>query len=173
MFVVLAVLSLIFAGMCIDKIKLNAIVPVSPESAKKILSPQEKKIRNMVQDYPIREMAPFIARKNDKVAAYLVAIAKKESDWGRFSPKKDGQECYNYWGFRGIHNLTEDGYSCFSSPAQAVNIVGKRLGALIAKKIDTPREMVLWKCGNDHSSRRTASAAKWIQDVGMYYKQMM
>ncbi|MFA6285685.1 MAG: hypothetical protein WC643_04135 [Parcubacteria group bacterium] len=174
-FVFLAVLALVFAGMCFDQIRFDMnISAVSPVVAvKKTVSPRETQIKKMVAYAPIREMAPFIARKDKRVAAYLVAIAKKESNWGVYSPKKDGEECYNYWGYRGPENTTESGYSCFDSPAQAVNIVGRRLADLIEKKIRTPRDMVVWKCGRNRADQRTASAAKWVRDVNLYYKKMM
>src|SRR4030042_5323758 len=57
----------------------------------------EKKIRKTVKGYPIERMSPYISRKNKRVASFLVAIAKKESNWGRHAPKKDGKECFNYW----------------------------------------------------------------------------
>jgi hypothetical protein len=132
----------------------------------------EKDIRKVVFGYPIKEMAPFIAKKDGKVAAYLVAIAKKESNWGKFTPKKNGKECYNYWGFRGSYNPTESGYSCFDSPAQAVNMVGKRIGNLVAQKIDTPQEMVVWKCGSSCSSHSSRDASKWVRDVDFYYRKL-
>ncbi len=132
----------------------------------------EKNINKMVSGYPIKEMAPYIAKKDNKVAAYLVAIAKKESNWGKFTPKKNGKECYNYWGFRGSYNPTESGYSCFDSPAQAVNMVGKRIGKLVAQNIDTPREMVLWKCGKSCSSHSSREASSWVRDVDFYYKKL-
>jgi len=173
-FVFLAVLALVFAGMCFDKIKFDINTPnASVAEVKKAVSPRETQIKKMVAYSPIREMAPFIAKKNKKVAAYLVAIAKKESNWGIYSPKKDGEECYNYWGYRGPENATESGYSCFDSPAQAVNIVGNRLADLIEKKINTPRDMVVWKCGRNRADQRTASAAKWVRDVNLYYKKMI
>lgn len=172
-FVFLAVLALVFAGMCFDQIRFDISAPIPVAAVKKIVSPGEIKIKKMVANSPIREMAPFIAKKNKKVAAYLVAIAKKESNWGIYSPKKEGEECYNYWGYRGPENTTESGYSCFDSPAQAVNIVGSRLEDLIEKKIDTPRDMVVWKCGRNRADQRTASAAKWVRDVNLYYKKMM
>jgi hypothetical protein len=172
-FIFLAVFALFFAGMCFDKIRfdINAPTPVAEEE--KTISPRETQIKKMVAGSPIREMAPFIAKKNKKVAAYLVAIAKKESNWGLYAPKKEGKECYNYWGYRGPENTTESGYSCFNSPAQAVNIVGNRLNDLIVKKIDSPRDMVVWKCGNNRAARTAASAAKWVRDVNLYYKKMM
>ena len=172
-FIFLAVFALFFAGMCFEKIRLDINAPAPVAEVKKTVSPREMQIRKMVAGSPISEMVPFIAKKNKKVAAYLVAIAKKESNWGVYSPKKAGKNCYNYWGYRGPENTTESGYSCFESPAQAVNIVGNRLNDLIVKKIDSPRDMVVWKCGNNRAARVTASAAKWVRDVNLYYKKMM
>lgn len=131
----------------------------------------ERNIKKMVANRPIREMAPYIARQDKNVAAYLVAIAKKESDWGKHSPKKDGQECYNYWGYRGQENTTRSGYSCFDSPKQAVAVVGERIGELIAQNIDTPKEMVIWKCGQNCTNDNPTAVRDWIHDVNLYYKK--
>lgn len=132
----------------------------------------EKKIHTAVKGYPIEKMGPYISHKNKRVASFLVAIAKKESNWGRHSPKKDGRECFNYWGYRGPENPTDSGYSCFDSPQHAVNVVGGRIGELVADKIDTPKEMVMWKCGTTSCARRDRGAAKWIWDVGYYYQKI-
>jgi len=168
----LVILSLVFVGLCFEKIKNDESITVPVAAAKKSVSPMERKIGKMTSNYPIEKMVPFIAKKNKQVATYLVAIAKKESDWGKHSPKKQGKECYNYWGYMGSYNQTADGYSCFDSPAQAVNVVGRRLTNLVAKKIDTPREMVLWKCGKNRVATRSAGAGKWVRDVSLYYNQL-
>ncbi|HUD08506.1 MAG TPA: hypothetical protein VMQ48_00210, partial [Candidatus Saccharimonadales bacterium] len=55
----------------------------------------QEKINDLVGGYPIEKMTPYISHKNKKVASFLVAIAKKESNWGRRSPKKNGKECFN------------------------------------------------------------------------------
>lgn len=173
MFLVLAVLAVVFAGMCFGRIKYDVNAPVLQVAEEESMTPAEMRIRRMTAGSPIGQMAPYIAKKNKKTAAYLVAIAKKESDWGKYAPKKNGKECWNFWGFKGSQNPNEDGYSCFSSPEQAVSVVGKRIDRLVAKKIDTPREMVLWKCGASVAARRTAGSAKWIKDVSLYYRKMM
>lgn len=132
----------------------------------------EKKINNLVDGYPIEKMSPYISRKNKRVASFLIAIAKKESNWGRHTPKKNGRECFNYWGYRGPENTTASGYSCFDSPQHAVSVVGGRLAELVSQKIDTPKEMVVWKCGATNCASRDRGAAKWIWDVGYYYQQV-
>ena len=134
----------------------------------KIPTKMERAISKMVQGFPIENMTGDIAKRNPKVATYLVANAKKESNWGKYSPKKNGQECYNYWGYRGSHNQTKSGYRCFDSPAHAVRVVGDRIEDLLNQKIDTPREMVILKCGSDCSVFSAGSVNKWISDVALY-----
>jgi hypothetical protein len=46
-------------------------------------------------------MAPYISEQNQDTAAFIVGIAKKESNWGKRVPKREGKDCYNYWGYRG------------------------------------------------------------------------
>jgi len=138
--------------------------PVQPK-------PLEIRINELVSNHPIKEMVPYIAQQRSEVARYLVAIAKKESNWGKFSPQKDGQTCYNYWGYRGTYNQTDSGYSCFKTPQQAVRVVGWRIEKLIEQGLDTPSEMVVWKCGSTCAGHGS-SAQKWISDVGFYYQKL-
>jgi hypothetical protein len=134
----------------------------------------EKEIKDMVQGYPIEKMTPYIADKNPKTAAFLVAIAKKESNWGKQKPVLDGKDCYNYWGFRlKTDEMGSGGNSCFDSPKEAVDIVATRIDELVnEEKIDSPKEMVVWKCGSDCEAAGGQEAAnKWISDVGYYYNK--
>lgn len=135
-------------------------------------SKTERNINKLISDQPIRKMIPFIAEKNKMTAAYLIAIAKKESNWGKYSPKKYGRDCYNYWGYRGTYNQTLSGYSCFDSPEQAVDVVGNRIGELVNQQIDTPREMVVWKCGASCANFDAYSVKKWIADVDFYFQKI-
>jgi hypothetical protein len=133
----------------------------------------DSRINEMVSGYPIQEMAPYISKQDRTVAAFLVAIAKKESNWGKISPQKDGRDCHNYWGYRGTYNQTDSGYSCFDSPEQAVDVVGERLREFVSQKINTPGKMaVAWKCGFDCSSHSFWSVKKWEWDVGYYFKKI-
>jgi len=133
----------------------------------------ENRINKMVSGYPIEEMSPYISEQDRTTAAFLVAIAKKESNWGKISPQKNGKTCYNYWGYRGTYNQTDSGYSCFDSPQQAISVVGKRIGELIDKKIDSPKKMVVaWKCGFDCSTHSFFSVKKWEWDVGFYFDRV-
>lgn len=134
----------------------------------------EKEIREMVKGYPIEKMAPYIARKDRLVAAFLIGIAKKESDWGKHVPICDGKDSFNLWGFRAkSEKMGTGGHTCFKSPEAAVDAVAKRLEFLISKeKIDTPDKMVVvWKCGYDCSWDSKAAVNKWISDVNMYFKK--
>jgi hypothetical protein len=133
----------------------------------------KNKIEKLTEGYPIKDMASEIAKQDEQVAAFLVAIAKKESAWGKRTPKLKGEECYNYWGFRKKRLLMgSGGHTCFDSPEDAVKTVANRIENLVAKGIDTPQEMVLWKCGNCTGPARVG-AGKWIADVGLYYNKIM
>lgn len=132
----------------------------------------QNKISNLTKGYPIERMAPFIASRDKKVATFLVSIAKKESNWGRVSPKKGGKECWNFWGYRGTYNQTASGYSCFDSPQQAVRVVGGRMQELVDQDLDTPRKIAVWKCGYDCSWDNPAQINKWVSDVGFYYQKI-
>ena len=74
-------------------------------------------------------MAESISRYDDPIAGLIVGIAKKESNWGKRTPKLRGEECFNYWGYRGpgSRGMTEDGYGCFEKPSDAVETIGNRL----------------------------------------------
>ena len=171
-FGLLAVVALIFAGLCFGSMDQNGNGRSAIDENYNASSKIEKRLNRMTADYPIKEMSSSISRQNEKVAAFLVAIAKKESDWGKYSPKKNGKECFNYWGYKGRYNRNAAGYSCFKSPEQAVRVVGKRLNNLIAQHVDTPREMVLWKCGQACTARSSSDSAKWVSDVDLYYRKV-
>jgi len=131
------------------------------------------KVLEMVAGHPIEKMAPYILKRDKKVGSFLLAIAKKESDWGVHSPLKSGRDCYNYWGYRGKENTTDSGYSCFDSPEHAVKVVGDRIEKLIYQKVNTPAKMVVWKCGRDcEAAGGQAAANKWISHVALYYGKL-
>jgi hypothetical protein len=135
----------------------------------------EKEIRDMVKGYPIAKMVPYIAQKDRTVAAFLIAIARKESSWGVHVPVLNGQDCYNYWGYRGLRLLMgTGGHTCFNSPEDAVDTVSKRLATLIDEYgKNTPEKMVIWKCGSDcEATGGQAAANKWISDVTMYFDRL-
>ncbi len=144
----------------------------SGEKVKK--SDFEKEIMNMVAGYPIEKMVPEIVKQDRVVAAFLIAIAKKESNWGKRVPVLNGQDCYNYWGYRGIRDkMGTGGHTCFDSPKDAVETVGKRIEYLVSEtKRNTADKMVVWKCGYDCSWDSKTAVRKWISDVDLYFKKL-
>lgn len=134
----------------------------------------EQEIRQMTKGYPIEKMAPEIAKQDRIVAAFIVAIAKKESDWGKRVPVLNGKDCLNYWGFRAQRKkMGTGGHTCFDSNEDAVSSVAKRLSFLVSnEKVNTPEKMVtVWKCGYDCSWDNPAAVKKWVSDVDMYFKK--
>lgn len=150
----------------------NICEKTSFQTEKKPENKEEKKYKDLVKEYPMAEMVLEISKKDKSVAAFLIAIAKKESNWGKHSPKKNGEDCYNYWGYRGGYNATASGYSCFDSPKQAVEVVGGRIENLIKQGIDTPEKMIVWKCGRDCSWDNPTAVRKWVSDVSAYYHKL-
>lgn len=133
--------------------------------------PLKNKIVSIVKNTPMERMVDAITERERSVAAYLVGIAMKESKFGIYSPKKNGAECYNYWGYRGKENTTASGYSCFDSPEHAVKVVGDRIEAMVKRGARNPAEMISWKCGSTCAGHDPESVRKWIADVAInYYK---
>jgi hypothetical protein len=133
---------------------------------------QEEKLNRMIGGYPMEKMIPYIAERDEKTAAFLVAIAKKESGWGEHAPSKSGRDCYNYWGYKGNYHLVM-GYSCFDSPEHAIKVVGDKIDQLIAKKVDTPARMVVWKCGSSCAGHSPESVRSWIGTVDTYLRKLI
>ncbi|OGI21846.1 MAG: hypothetical protein A2808_02785 [Candidatus Moranbacteria bacterium RIFCSPHIGHO2_01_FULL_55_24] len=131
-------------------------------------------IREIVAGYPMEEMVPAITEYDREVAGLIVGIAKKESNWGKRVPTKNGQDCFNYWGYKGAGSRgTAMGHGCFGSPEEAVQAIGNRLEELVAlRKGSDPAKMVVWKCGSSCASHSDASVKKWISDVNLYYRQI-
>lgn len=134
----------------------------------------EEDIRSMVDGYPMEVMSKEISRHDRVVAAFVVAIAKKESNWGKRSPKLDGKDCYNYWGFREKRDrMGTGGHTCFDSPKDAVRAVSKRIENLMYEyDRNTPREMIVWKCGYSCAGHSDTSVDKWVNDVDYYFRQL-
>jgi hypothetical protein len=135
----------------------------------------EKELYAIVGEYPIKEMVPFIANKSDRrVAALVVGIAKKESDWGRHSPSKGGATCYNFWGYKGAGSRgTAMGYGCFATAEEGVEAIAGRIQELVNKKVDNPSRMVVWKCGSSCAGHDPAGVRKWISDVSLYFNKIV
>jgi len=134
----------------------------------------EDEIMAMVEGYPIEVMVPEIVKRDRMIAALLVAIARKESAWGKRVPVLNGEDCFNYWGYRGIRDrMGTGGHTCFDSPKDAVDTVAKRIETLVNREgLNTPAKMVVWKCGYDCSWDSKTAIQKWISDVDYYYQQL-
>lgn len=134
----------------------------------------EKEITKMVEGYPIEKMVPYIMEQDKIVVAFLIGIAKKESNWGERVPVLNGQDCYNYWGYRGQRRLMgSGGHTCFNSRKDAVDTVAKRIAFLVSnEKLNTPEKMSVWKCGYDCSWDSPVAVKKWISDVSMYFDKL-
>ncbi|MDP2838385.1 MAG: hypothetical protein Q8O53_03875 [Candidatus Moranbacteria bacterium] len=132
-------------------------------------------IREMASGYPIEVMTSAIAEYDRSVAALLVGIAKKESNWGKRVPlAPDGTDCYNYWGFKGAGSRgVAMGHGCFGSPEEAVRAVGNRVAELVdIKQTSEPKNMIIWKCGSSCATHSPESVRKWISDVDLYYRKI-
>lgn len=133
------------------------------------------RIEDMVAGFPIAKMSRQIARQDKTTAALMVAIAKKESNWGKRKPVLNGQDCFNYWGYREKRErMGSGGHTCFDSPEDAVATVSKRINTLVTEyERNTPEKMVIWKCGQAcHKDNQTA-VQKWIADVDLYYQKLI
>ena len=129
-------------------------------------------ILTYVKGRPMEDMAPYIAKQPRTVAAFIVGIAMKESKFGVYAPHDaNGNDCHNYWGYRGPENTTASGYSCFATPEDAITAVGRRIARLVDQGASNPSEMVVWKCGASCSWDNPENVRSWIADVGInFYK---
>jgi hypothetical protein len=129
-------------------------------------------ILQYVKGRPMEDMAPYIAKQPRTVAAFIVGIAMKESKFGIYAPHDAaGNDCHNYWGYRGPENTTASGYSCFATPEAAITTVGRRIARLVDQGASNPAEMVVWKCGASCSWDNPENVRSWIADVGInFYK---
>jgi len=134
-------------------------------------------LENLLSGYPMETMIPAMLEKDRSVAAFLIGIAKKESNWGKRVPlDASGGDCYNYWGYRAPGSLGTQrlGYGCFETPEEAIAVVGGRIETLAFEyRRDTPSEMIVWKCGSTCAGHSPQSVSKWISDVSLYYGKVL
>ncbi|MFA6383457.1 MAG: hypothetical protein WCX17_03465 [Parcubacteria group bacterium] len=153
-----------------DNIDMDSITSLLKEQSNQ--TDLEKQIVDMVKGYPIEKMAPLIAKQDRVVAAFLVGIARQESSWGVHVPVYKGQECWNYWGWRGKNAVGTGGHTCFATPEEAVETVAKRIKFLVSnQKLNTPEKMIVWKCG-DCSWDNQRDMQRWISSVSTYFKKL-
>ena len=170
--IIFTITGMVFINVA-DSLKPNQFTGTDENQIRKLAF--QKEIHQMVEGYPIARMTPYISQKDPKVAAFLVAIAKKESNWGKRKPVLNGEDCFNYWGFRlKTDKMGSAGHTCFGSPREAVNTVAARLGELVNdENINTPKDMIVWKCGYGcQDESKSASEKKWIRDVDFYYSKL-
>lgn len=135
----------------------------------------ENRVRTLVTGFPIEGMSSIISKQNKTTAAFLVGIAKKESNWGKRVPRADdGSDCFNYWGYRGAGSRgIAMGHGCFGSPEEAVGIVGGRLDTFVNEyHFRTAQDLIVWKCGWSCAGHSNTSVKKWISDVGYYTEKI-
>ncbi len=128
----------------------------------------------MVEGFPIEKMLPHILKQDPEVAKYLIAMAKQESAWGKRVPVLEGQDCYNYWGFRSQRKLMgSGGHTCFNSRQDAVETVGRRIHELIYEYDRTTAErLIVWKCGSSCDGHSQEGVDRWIRVVDTYYSKL-
>jgi len=134
----------------------------------------EQEAYEMVGGYPIEEMLPYILKQDPEVAKYMIAMAKQESQWGKRVPVLNGQDCYNYWGYRSKRKLMgSGGHTCFNSRKDAVETVGRRINELIYKyDRKTAERLIVWKCGSTCAGHSQSGVDRWINVVGTYYDKL-
>lgn len=150
--------------------------PVTPETVPDRDVDLQALIVEMAAGYPIAVMAPAIAEYDREVAALIVGIAKKESNWGKRVPlDAAGADCFNYWGWKGAGARgIAMGHGCFGSPEEAVQAVGNRIAQLVElRKTSEPKNMIIWKCGSSCATHSPESVRKWIADVDLYYRKIV
>ncbi len=154
----------------------NAIMhAVCAVHAQQDSTPFAQRLRTYVKGYPIEVMADALAAQDPVVAAYMIAMAKQESNWGRRVPHLNGHDCYNYWGFRAKRaRMGTGGHTCFNSPEDAVETVARRVHELVYDYgRTTPRQMLIWKCGKSCATHNPAGVERWVSVVGRYYAAVM
>jgi hypothetical protein len=163
-----------------DQVKISlASAQASPQAEKAQpdeIDPKIEDLKNdvakIVKNTPMAAMIDPISEKDRTVAAFIVGIAMKESKFGVYAPHMGGRDCYNYWGLKAGGKTTAGGYSCFSSPEEAVKVVGKTVEKMVAKGVHTPAQAISWKCGRSCAGHGAENVRKWISDVSVNFNKI-
>ncbi len=133
------------------------------------------RLRAYLKGYPMVQMVDALAQQDPIIMAYLVAMAKQESNWGKRVPVLNGRDCFNYWGFRAKRpRMGTGGHTCFDSPEDAVATVARRVRELVYDYgRTTPRKMLVWKCGRSCATHDPAGVERWVSVIGRYYRQVL
>lgn len=129
----------------------------------------------VLKGHPMEVMADALALEDPTVASFMVGIAKQESNWGKRSPWKAGEDCYNYWGYKTSGSRGQAlGHACFGSPEEAVQTVAKRIHYFV---YDTGRttasRLLVWKCGNSCAGHSPEGVARWVGTVDTYSQKVL
>jgi hypothetical protein len=137
-------------------------------------TPQKNALEQLLAHTPMKSFVESLMQYQSTTRALAVGIAKQESDWGHASPHKSGQDCYNYWGYKGVgkSGSVGGGYACFATPEEAVETVVGRIDVLVEKGLTTPQKMLVWKCGASCAAHSPESVSRWVNVVGGYYRQL-
>lgn len=149
--------------------------PLVEDEKEKLYQARVKELEGMLGKHPLAKMASEIAKQDPEIAALIVGIARKESQWGVRSPKKNG-DCFNYWGFKGAGDRgTGMGYACFATREEAIERIANRLEKLVDKRGSSkPSALVTpWKCGSSCAGHSKESVNKWVSDVNQYYVKVL
>jgi hypothetical protein len=151
-------------------------VTEAKEAEEELKTKRVAAIEKLLKGSPMTAMAPAIAEQDTEIAALIVGIARKESQWGVHSPRKNGSDCFNYWGFKGAGGRGVGmGHACFATREEAVEKVAKRLEKLVKQRgTSKPSSLVTtWKCGRSCAGHSKESVNKWVSDVNQYYTKML
>lgn len=170
-------------GECTRLVAMATTVAVATTTESTVAKPTHeetytKNLEALMKGYPMAKMSEELVEvygSKPEIVALLVGIARKESAWGKYTPKKNGKECYNYWGYTGLGSKGRTGrWSCFADEKEAVQVVGKRLATLAAAAKSTkPKNLTVWKCGNSCAGHSKASVKSWISQIDTYYKKAL
>lgn len=152
-----------------------SIVAKQKQKEKEEYEARVAQFEELLEGYPLAKMAPEIAKQDPEIAALIVGIARKESQWGVRSPKKNG-DCFNYWGFKGAGGRGVGmGHACFATREEAVSKIANRLERLVEKRgTSKPSALVTtWKCGSSCATHSPESVTKWVSDVNQYYTKVL
>ena len=134
-----------------------------------------KKFEKLLENHPMQEMSKYLAKLDPKVAAFLVGIAKQESNWGKRSPWKGGIDCYNYWGYKTSGSRGKAlGHACFGSREEAVATVSKRIDYFVnSTNRNNATKMLVWKCGRTCAGHNRNDVNRWVYTVDTYSNKVL
>jgi hypothetical protein len=157
-----------------DQVKMSpAIAQSAPQDeSNSEIEDLKNDIAKIVKNTPMAAMIDPLSEKDRTVAAFIVGIAMKESKFGVYAPHIAGRDCFNYWGLKAGGKTTAGGYTCYSSPEEAVKGVSKTVEKMVAKGVRTPAQAISWKCGSSCAGHGAENVRKWISDVAVNFNKI-